>query len=419
MAKYKVGDRVVIVNCFSEGDCAVYNMEKFLGKTVTISRVSEIDNKYWLEEDHENYFWLESTIARRAGIITLAEFFAERKVCAINCETEDEARALLTVFHKAGKTWCTGQPYNVDRTKWNDYKEKTYYTNNGMYGNSDYATTATKIYKFSDVDIGITPVPKDTMMGLLKNRCEWVALKYNKQKARLENVNGFQVYESNYFAIKNDIRNKFVRCRGCGEIIDNTPESIEEHSKKMLNCLKCKNLIEVAQESLNKEYEKSPDDTYIRSDRSIVKLYCGPSWNKVNISSEKIEHRCVYRACKEKGVESSAGFFAKYPDAFKTLVTVDALDDTWTFNSKAGSDLVYKFGGKQRLWAMANAKGVLYRFELNYYDATYYFMYSNTYSKIIWDINGEWRDEKPSDMSDRMASTVEKVIKKLYEENEA
>lgn len=73
--KYKVGDRVVIkgenwynskkdatgtVNTSRE--CFVSDMAIYCGKTLTISSCNDIDGDYAMEEDHENWAWVDEMI---------------------------------------------------------------------------------------------------------------------------------------------------------------------------------------------------------------------------------------------------------------------------------------------------------------------------------------------------------------------
>ena len=62
--KYKVGDRVRVredlkVGCYYGDESFRPDMKKYLGKTVTISRVSSREGSYWLKEDDGNWCWTD------------------------------------------------------------------------------------------------------------------------------------------------------------------------------------------------------------------------------------------------------------------------------------------------------------------------------------------------------------------------
>ena len=74
---YKVGDRVRIVNYRTEGMNDDGEMDKWLGKVMTIRRVNKhLDNPYKMEEDRDEYvgygwFWGDEMISGLADTLTI------------------------------------------------------------------------------------------------------------------------------------------------------------------------------------------------------------------------------------------------------------------------------------------------------------------------------------------------------------
>ena len=86
--------------------------------------------------------------------ITLTQFFDTKKgTLAIHCDTEEKANKLLEAFDKLGKTWCDDESY-LSCNEYNDYKDKTYYSNDGGYGEyGSFENGLYKIYEFDEVDL--------------------------------------------------------------------------------------------------------------------------------------------------------------------------------------------------------------------------------------------------------------------------
>ena len=87
--------------------------------------------------------------------ITLSEFWARKKVMAIHCKTEDEAKELLKAFDRMGKRWRDGERY-IDDTYHYKYKEKTVYDNTGGFcdvGGSFCSKSNAEIFEFNEVDL--------------------------------------------------------------------------------------------------------------------------------------------------------------------------------------------------------------------------------------------------------------------------
>ena len=372
---------------------------------------------YYMEEDGGAYFWLEKTIADYAYDITIEEFFNSKENLAIHCETEDEADALFKVFSSMGKCWASGEMYG-SKTKWCMYGEQTCYSNTGTYGNRQtYEEDHYKIYEFSHTDVAAEKIiPDDAMQVLRRDTTKWILVKYDKSRNRLTDMHGNSICEYNIMSIKNDERTTFMKCSYCGEIVSNTPEGIAEHLTKKQNCLKCGLVTSSTIKELDVSYEKQDDGTYIKEQKTSCKLYCSNSWSNVEIDSPDIAHACKYQGCTKDRLTPLGGFFSKYPNAFDTVATVDALGDNWKYTYRAGINCMYEYKGRQRIVAVVNHMGIITQFEYSYYDNTYTFVYSAKYNKIIW-INGyNYSDTCCSSIKERTLTVLMNIIKEIYEE---
>lgn len=112
--------------------------------------------------------------------ITLKEFFESKQELAIHCDTEEEAKKLLSAFDKMGKKWSLGNSY-VEIMNWEVYEENTLYYNDGCYADFDYGTEHNHIiYEFENVDLTI---PKEyqfsedekTILRNLDKKWKWLA----------------------------------------------------------------------------------------------------------------------------------------------------------------------------------------------------------------------------------------------------
>ena len=83
--------------------------------------------------------------------MTLEIFFNSTDLLVIHCSTGEQSMTLLKAFDNYGKKWNSGRKYN-HITNWENYKDKTCYTNSGQYYFLDYyKEKEVKIIPFSEV----------------------------------------------------------------------------------------------------------------------------------------------------------------------------------------------------------------------------------------------------------------------------
>jgi len=90
--------------------------------------------------------------------IDVDEFWKSEANLAIRCKEEWQANILTYAFHRMGRTWQTGKPYNVDNC-WSYNKADTCYTNYGLFGPQNKVVG--NIYSFEDVDLSRYLTPEE------------------------------------------------------------------------------------------------------------------------------------------------------------------------------------------------------------------------------------------------------------------
>lgn len=142
--KYKVGDKVKIVDKWTDGCCQNQHgdMDCWLGKTMTISVVNDCSKWYKMKEDNGKWLWTEAAIGDAAHKITLNEFLESPVQLCIHCRTEKEFETLARAYDKIELNW------------WKRYRDIICCTNCGTYADVAYFKDEDiSIYEFDEVYI--------------------------------------------------------------------------------------------------------------------------------------------------------------------------------------------------------------------------------------------------------------------------
>lgn len=137
--KYKLGDRVRIVSETPEGLNWNDEMDKYLGKVMTIKSIVGgliFCGSYIMAEDKGNWFWYDTMIAGLASEVPF-DFGAwkGKKVC-MHCKTEEEAEDFCKVMDAAGLRWINGNSYLLNRKSYrllNTPEGLYYFFNKGTF----------------------------------------------------------------------------------------------------------------------------------------------------------------------------------------------------------------------------------------------------------------------------------------------
>lgn len=142
--KYKTGDRVRIVSERTKNMNPDGDMDKYLGKVVTISGIKTTIitvGYYTMKEDNGYWPWYENSIAGLASE-TPFDFDAWKgKKACMHCKTEEESEDFRKVMDKAGLIWSSGESY-LECSYFRNHKNRTcYFFNDGTYSDDKHAKT--------------------------------------------------------------------------------------------------------------------------------------------------------------------------------------------------------------------------------------------------------------------------------------
>ena len=429
--KYKVGDRVRIVDQWVEGCCQNTDgrMDHWLGQIMTIRDVR--CDSYKMEEDKEEsyrgggWYWSEACIVGLADEtpahrMTLEEFFASDKEIAIRCATIDEAVILFSNFIELGKTWRTSDSYSIDRLNY-EYGDNTAYSNKGSYGRAtSYRDRGDTVIDFCDMDISAQLSAQYNIDVLLRSDYVWRKAMFDTKNGTLRVADIGTVTEQNIVAIENDCRKDYVRCKCCKEIIRNDEATIAEHIRNAVGeakCLKCRYLKTKNESNEAKQFVKREDGKYDVVRTSVAELWCHYGDN-CQISAEGAFSQCRFAACATGEFDNMGGFFVRYPEAFNKIVTVDALDpQTWEFYEKNGNSVYLKAKKRFSLRAKINKLGIIDSFMYRTRTDEATLVYSDKYGKLFR-MTGNGYDELPDWIGNVRKNELLKTISEIYKEKD-
>lgn len=180
--KYKTGDRVRIVSERTKNMNPDGDMDKYLGKVVTISGIKTTIitvGYYTMKEDNGYWPWYENSIAGLASE-TPFDFGAwkYKNVC-MHCKTEEEAEDFCKVMDAAGLRWSNGESYLGLSNFRNHENHICYFFNNGAYSGYEYAKTkGHTILEWSDYRS--TEPPKEEQEKIMETKIDDKPLSYQE-----------------------------------------------------------------------------------------------------------------------------------------------------------------------------------------------------------------------------------------------
>lgn len=230
-------------------------------------------------------------------------------------------------------------------------------------------------------------------------------------------LNGARIKETNILSVIS--KDEFVTCSACGEIIKNTPKDIREHIRRKEShkgCLNCSNLNIKTSDKADKtvKYVMNEDGTFHRTLNDNVVLECNQGYyNRFSITSEKRQTECRYAKCSKETLSVGSGFFAKYPNAFDEMITVDTID--FTKINKSGTYTVLQLRCRGIIFAYANKNGIIDFFRARTRNDQKNFYYSKKYNKLFIEKYGHYEEFSPDYYwtSDKL-DYIKKTIAKLY-----
>ena len=226
------------------------------------------------------------------------------------------------------------------------------------------------------------------MKVLLTPSFEWVDAEFQPKSNKIVNKEGMCIYETSIAAIEDDTRSKYVKCKSCGEVLSNNKRAIDAHMKRSDSsdyCLECPYMRVTNEVTHAKKFTINPDGTYTKATKTKCDLVCGVGYRNIKIDSESARTGCLYGKCKAQGTEHFEDTFSKYPGVFDVVATIDGLDPKhWKFEGMYPDRYIYKAIKRFELYAVANTKGIIIRFDHYWRKCKYSFVYSKKYGKVFW-----------------------------------
>lgn len=231
----------------------------------------------------------------------------------------------------------------------------------------------------------------------------------------------YEAEQENILAIRDDPRIGYVVCQNCGELIENTLESIEAHyaeRENSKNCSMCPHVVSGRDKKIiNSVFEKNVDGTYNVTQTYVSTLACKTGYWSYSLESAEADEYCIHKQCRRKGVAVIDDVFVKYPGLFESLLTVDALIANKCEKEEYRRGFFeYDLKCRGTLKACVNEMGVVNHFRLIYRGSSYRLYYSDKYDILVEGKYSGYRLDISSAISNTKLEQVKKKIAGLYKE---
>ena len=253
----------------------------------------------------------------------------------------------------------------------------------------------------------------------------WKPAIWNRNKFDIELSGGF-IFTPSYtdiLAVRDDNRNNHVVCAGCGELIENNPESIERHfaeREAQKDCLQCRHLTTYGSpRDKSVAYTANGDGTYHMVVHSNVDLGFKKTFWTTNIHSADAHANCIFNKCRRDGVKPIEDVFIKYPDLFEKQITVDLLNaKKYPYERARNGYFEYDMKCRGTVKACVNELGIVDHFRVLNRGWGYNLYYSNLHNKLFYNDNGKYNENVLDVMTDAKRELLLEKFSKLFEEAE-
>lgn len=219
----------------------------------------------------------------------------------------------------------------------------------------------------------------------------WKNATYKNEKYYIiEDSREIQVNETNIASVEGQEGIGYVVCNNCGALIKNTPEEIEKHYTERENnrdCTKCEFLaFENNVRNKDREVVAAGNGTYHITEKFTSELYCQRNYySKRKVTHPDIARICTFYDCRRNGVRTPSSIFVKYPGAFDTVITVDALNaKKLKYDEYTGQYFLYDMKSRGTIKACVNQAGIVECFRVSSRGNLMYFYYSEKYDKMFF-----------------------------------
>lgn len=257
----------------------------------------------------------------------------------------------------------------------------------------------------------------------------WKEATYKKENFFIVNNDGEDsaIEECNIAATDGHNMAGYVVCAYCGEMVLNTEEEIEKHyaaieSKR--DCTTCDKLyVDGDHNTLRRTITPNEDGTYSVSDIITARLFCRNYYNKYEISTNQAKKVCKFLQCRRNGMREASDFFSKYPDAFDSIITVDAVvaqkykydkRNYISYGYTRRNLHMYDMKSRGTIKACVNENGIVECFQASSSGEVYRFFYSAKYDKMFYAKYGNYREGRPDYFSQKKYDELLTKVRALY-----
>ena len=229
---------------------------------------------------------------------------------------------------------------------------------------------------------------------------------------------------SDIVSVRDAKKNQYVMCSCCKEIIRNTPSAIEKHKRRSLDenkCFECPHLRINEKEINSRRFVKGDDGKYSMVKKSECTLHCNYRYysSQPIINTEDAKNICKYKSCNTASFDVVRDFFARFPGAFDTMVTVDAIvDKGYKRRHIVGQRSIYALKGRNQIDAYVNAQNIVTHFDVVYKNHCWRnLVYSPKYERLFMNDNrGNYIEWIPSryDIPSETVTYIKSKIAELY-----
>lgn len=251
----------------------------------------------------------------------------------------------------------------------------------------------------------------------------WKDVDYINGTFTLANT-GEIIDKTQIISIKDDNRNKFVRCSVCGKEFLKDSEEWYQHIAKVNDtskCFGCRYLRERHVGTAQTKYVLNDEDRYEATKTYSTSLYCCNNYNSVDIGSQSARDNCYYNRCVSAEPSTIIDIFTEYPGVFDDMATIKAvLKCGYKEITEIHGETAFRLKGKNNIYATVNEKQIVDHFRVHFRSKCWEVFYSNRYHKYFttkYCSNGNYNYEewtKPYQLSDETFEYIKAKIASLY-----
>ena len=212
----------------------------------------------------------------------------------------------------------------------------------------------------------------------------WKDVEYSDGKFSTATT-GEIIEKTNIISLKDDNRNKFVRCSVCGKEFLRDSEEWYQHITKINDtskCFTCRYLTEWSLSSSKTTYTMNECGRYEATRTYQTSLACRNVFGSPDIDSETARNSCYYNRCVGAEAAMVSDIFTEYPGVFDNMATIkQVLKCGYKEVDEGINTTKFRLKGKNNIYAVVNNLQIIDHFEVHYRNTKWTIYYSDKYQK--------------------------------------